>query len=320
MKYILISDIHANYDALQVVHQFVERERKKQASVIWRYWFLGDVLGRGPEPIECLRWLRTEARLAQRWVPGNHDQAVLELMRGYNVPNAQLDQIKAWRIHQGILQQEENEFEREWFKKEYGAAVADDTRSWRLEEQNGMACIFVHACIANLEFSSGFERRTNYLYPWKENGCQTLLIGELQKIWQCYRDTSETVCLLYGHTHYPVFVALEGAGLEFYPLHYGEPQPLGTGCIAINPGSVGQPKDGDPRAAFAVLDLDARTVTFHRLMYDVQSTVSKLAAGGYPQSLQDILPLGNGGSELELYREIYQAPQLGKLFVVNGKE
>ncbi len=55
--------------------------------------------------------------------------------------------------------------------------------------------------------------------------------------------------------------------------------------VVMNPGSVGQPRDGDPRAAYAVLDLDARTVTEHRVSYDVESVVSAVRDTGLPEQI-----------------------------------
>ncbi|HEX7285048.1 MAG TPA: metallophosphoesterase, partial [Candidatus Angelobacter sp.] len=53
----------------------------------------------------------------------------------------------------------------------------------------------------------------------------------------------------------------------------------------INPGSVGQPRDGDPRAAFAMYDTDARSVTFHRVPYDIEKAQEKIFAAGLPERL-----------------------------------
>jgi diadenosine tetraphosphatase ApaH/serine/threonine PP2A family protein phosphatase len=53
----------------------------------------------------------------------------------------------------------------------------------------------------------------------------------------------------------------------------------------INPGSIGQPRDGDPRAAFALYDTEARVVTFHRIPYDVMRAQKKIMAAGLPEHL-----------------------------------
>jgi diadenosine tetraphosphatase ApaH/serine/threonine PP2A family protein phosphatase len=59
----------------------------------------------------------------------------------------------------------------------------------------------------------------------------------------------------------------------------------GTARYMINPGSVGQPRDGDPRAAFAVYDTDRRMVTFHRVPYDIATAQEKIFAAGLPERL-----------------------------------
>ena len=58
-----------------------------------------------------------------------------------------------------------------------------------------------------------------------------------------------------------------------------------TGRLFINPGAVGQPRDGDPRAAYGVLDCDAGVVSFHRVAYDVRSTADDMVRGGLPAAL-----------------------------------
>jgi diadenosine tetraphosphatase ApaH/serine/threonine PP2A family protein phosphatase len=60
----------------------------------------------------------------------------------------------------------------------------------------------------------------------------------------------------------------------------------------INPGSTGQPRDGDPRAAYVIYDTDARAVTYYRAAYDVASAQRKIRAAGLPPILADRLSAG----------------------------
>jgi diadenosine tetraphosphatase ApaH/serine/threonine PP2A family protein phosphatase len=60
----------------------------------------------------------------------------------------------------------------------------------------------------------------------------------------------------------------------------------------LNPGSVGQPRDGDPRAAYLLLDLDARTATFRRVEYDVARTQAEIREAGLPEMLAARLQVG----------------------------
>jgi predicted phosphodiesterase len=93
-----------------------------------------------------------------------------------------------------------------------------------------------------------------------------------------------------GHTHVP---SLYRAGKEQQPgrLTYETPYPLAPRAF-FNPGSVGQPRDGDPRAAYAVIDLAAGTVTFHRSTYRVEETQRRIRERGLPTIFADRLRFG----------------------------
>jgi diadenosine tetraphosphatase ApaH/serine/threonine PP2A family protein phosphatase len=62
--------------------------------------------------------------------------------------------------------------------------------------------------------------------------------------------------------------------------------------MLLNPGSVGQPRDGDPRAAYLTLDTETRTVTWHRVEYDVEPVRRAIRAAGLPGRLGDRLVVG----------------------------
>jgi predicted phosphodiesterase len=68
--------------------------------------------------------------------------------------------------------------------------------------------------------------------------------------------------------------------------------PVGDAKVMINPGSVGQPRDGDPRASYALLDVDRATVDFHRIAYDVPETQKRMRALKLPDMLADRLAFG----------------------------
>jgi len=93
-----------------------------------------------------------------------------------------------------------------------------------------------------------------------------------------------------GHTHVP---GLYRVGAEGQPgrVQYETPYPLAPRAF-LNPGSVGQPRDGDPRAAYATLDLAAGAVTFHRSTYRVAETQRRIRERGLPQILADRLSFG----------------------------
>jgi predicted phosphodiesterase len=93
-----------------------------------------------------------------------------------------------------------------------------------------------------------------------------------------------------GHTHVPSLFRA-GEALHQGRVGYETPYPLAPRAF-MNPGSVGQPRDGDPRAAYAVLDLAARTVTFHRSIYRVDETQRRIRERGLPSIFADRLGFG----------------------------
>lgn len=94
----------------------------------------------------------------------------------------------------------------------------------------------------------------------------------------------------FGHTHLPMAV---GDGKVLHEIKQGQTLALKFMVpYLINPGSVGQPRDGNPDAAYAVLDLEARSVTFQRVPYDVGDTQQRMRDAGLPRFLTDRLAVG----------------------------
>ncbi len=106
----------------------------------------------------------------------------------------------------------------------------------------------------------------------------------------------DTPYCLAGHTHTPVIFRLEDANAEgaaeALPPAVNEPMVLGAERLIINPGSVGQPRDGDPRASYALVDDEAMTIEHHRVAYPVEKTQSKMMEHNLPLRL--VLRLGYG--------------------------
>ena len=92
-----------------------------------------------------------------------------------------------------------------------------------------------------------------------------------------------------GHTHVPALFPASGERIGH--VRYGEPYPLGARAF-FNPGSVGQPRDGDARAAYALLDLAGGTLTFHRSSYAIEKTQVAMRERSLPQILADRLAFG----------------------------
>jgi diadenosine tetraphosphatase ApaH/serine/threonine PP2A family protein phosphatase len=106
---------------------------------------------------------------------------------------------------------------------------------------------------------------------------------------------SQRPLCLFGHTHYPVtFELADNAFSSIGPTINGEARlELRDGVkYLLNPGSVGQPRDGDPRAAYAIVDTTARQVELFRLMYPVEVTQKKIIEAGLPEILARRLAAG----------------------------
>ena len=97
---------------------------------------------------------------------------------------------------------------------------------------------------------------------------------------------------LHGHTHVPVAWVEDGDRIELVRGRPGRRLELGARRALVNPGSVGQPRDGNPEASFAILDLDAGTVEWQRVAYDIGAVQSAMRAAGLPGSLASRLRAG----------------------------
>jgi diadenosine tetraphosphatase ApaH/serine/threonine PP2A family protein phosphatase len=103
----------------------------------------------------------------------------------------------------------------------------------------------------------------------------------------------DTPYSLVGHSHVPFVVVENEESLPvLVPLKDGDVIQLGEGRIILNPGGVGQPRDGDPRASYAVYDSEARTITLHRVEYDVERAQRKIREAGLPPYLAERLTYG----------------------------
>jgi len=108
----------------------------------------------------------------------------------------------------------------------------------------------------------------------------------------CLDRQSHRLCLV-GHSHVALsFVRSDGALATGEPRREGARLDLSEGQWLLNPGSVGQPRDGDPRAAWLLLDLDADSASFHRAAYDVAGAAAAIRAARLPDSLAERLEYG----------------------------
>jgi diadenosine tetraphosphatase ApaH/serine/threonine PP2A family protein phosphatase len=102
---------------------------------------------------------------------------------------------------------------------------------------------------------------------------------------------AKTPFACHGHTHLPAIFLEEADGLRLARPKEGTTYTLGSRCL-LNPGSVGQPRDGDPRAAYATIDTTAGTATFHRAAYDIPSEQEHIRRRGLPEIFADRLAVG----------------------------
>jgi diadenosine tetraphosphatase ApaH/serine/threonine PP2A family protein phosphatase len=102
----------------------------------------------------------------------------------------------------------------------------------------------------------------------------------------------DTPYCLVGHTHVPTIYRQVNGRIDSLTYRLGEPVKLENGRLIINPGGVGQPRDGDPRASFMLLDTDALTATYYRVEYPIQRTQAKMMEAGLPTRLATRLTYG----------------------------
>ena len=135
-----------------------------------------------------------------------------------------------------------------------------------------------------------------------ELGEITLVHGSLRDpIWEYLMTASDaraslaalaTPYCLYGHTHVPAAWREDDRRVEPLGPSHGSVLSLDGRRLLLNPGSVGQPRDGDPRAGALVLDTEARRVTWHRVAYPIAKTQADIRAAGLPGWLADRLADG----------------------------
>lgn len=239
MKYAIISDIHGNLEALEaVLAEIVPRP-------IDRYICLGDIVGYGANPRECLERVRDLNPIV---VTGNHDAAACERtdIRYFNQPARA---AALWTRDQLSLPE-----------RNYLASLP------LVEEVEGMA--MVHSSLNEPEkwhyILSQFDARPTF----------NLLPGP--------------ACFI-GHSHVPVAFEEKGGGVRVLP-----PEVMMEGGVRyiINVGSVGQPRDGDPRASFALWDTQAGRVEIIRVEYPIKPAQEKILRAGLPAILASRLSAG----------------------------
>ena len=239
----VISDVHANREALTAV--LLALRDMQPGRVIC----LGDLVGYGPDPAWCVDAARASCDVV---LCGNHDSAIIYGARDFT-PQAEA----AINYHRQLVMPRSSDppDRRQPAQERWDYIKGLPHR--HVEDQR----LFVHASPRNPV--------TEYL---REHDVRMGLVRKLQENF----DLVEWLCFI-GHTHRPGVITADVKYLRPAQIdgHYrAEP---GSKAI-INVGSVGQPRDGDPRACFVTVE--ERDVTFHRVPYDVEATIAKIDRSG----------------------------------------
>lgn len=232
MRTLIISDVHANFTALNAVLE--------DAAPYDRVWCLGDMVGYGPDPNECIERIKTLPAL--KCVKGNHDAAIL----GEIDPAAFNDEARA---------------SLEWMD----SRLAPENFQWL--ETLGERLVFDEITIAH-----GSPRNPVWEY-----------VMDLGTARENMSEFDTQFCLV-GHTHIPYLFQMDQDTVKSTRLYLkpaGETFTLNHKCI-INPGSVGQPRDHDPRSSYMIFDDEDDSWVFHRVEYDYEQVQKRILAARLP--------------------------------------
>ena len=245
MRYLILSDIHANMDAFDAV--------LAHAADAWdRVLVLGDLVGYGAEPNAVVD--RVRALAPDAVIRGNHDKAASGLDDGSGF-NHVARMAALWT----------------------GLQLTPDNHAY--VRALPMGPVEVDA-LTEICHGTPFDEDH---YVFDANDAMLAL-----------QSAQRPLCL-FGHTHLPALFKIVEERFEGTPLDPDRDHviPLQRGArYLINVGSIGQPRDGDPRAAYGVLDDEARELRTFRVPYPVERAQQKILAAGLPASLANRLALG----------------------------
>lgn len=233
MKILVISDIHANLTAFRAVIQ--------DAGAFDAAWCLGDIVGYGPEPEECVQRVRNLPNLT--CIIGNHDAATLDLI--------DIDSFN-YEARLAVL----------WTRKN----ISDDSLNF-LRQQSEAIRLNDSVTLAH-----GSPRAPLWEYILERISAQINFD---------YFDTS--FCFV-GHTHQPIIYQQDNPGFRPLVIQMQANSSISLKPRAIiNPGSVGQPRDRDPRAAYGILDSETFEWNFRRVAYDIETVQDRMRALKLPE-------------------------------------
>jgi predicted phosphodiesterase len=240
MRLAIFSDVHGNLEGLQA---FLERVHRQNVD---RFCCLGDLVGYGPNPNECVDLIRSLGRTVVTL--GNHDWAALDVQnRGAGLNPMALEALRWTNRQLGP--------EQRLYLERLKPIV--DTASYT----------FAHA-------SAYQPMRWDYLLP-----------RNFWKILQCFRAAAGRLIFV-GHTHAPLVMNENGDPLlpgERYP-DGTEFRDDGRSRLIINPGSIGQPRDDILKPCYLIYDTQELVITWYRLSdYDPEPTVRKIIQSDLPE-------------------------------------
>jgi predicted phosphodiesterase len=231
-RILVISDIHANLTALKAV--------LADAGMVDKAWCLGDLVGYGPDPNECIALIKDLPNLI--CLKGNHDLAAIGGL-GLETFNGDAHRSILWQ--RSTLTKENKDF----LKGLPNKVKVND----------------------NMTLTHGSPRDPTWEY---------IMDSEIAKQNLSYLET--TWCF-FGHTHYPAIYSWPPGNHE--PIHeipeINKIYSL-TGNAFLNPGSVGQPRDRDPRASYGIYDPDQNTWLPQRVVYDIKQVQDRILNAGLP--------------------------------------
>jgi len=246
VRYLILSDIHANLEALDACLAHAKRRGFDRTLV------LGDLVGYGADPNAVIE--RVLALEPAAIVRGNHDKVAcgLEQAEGFNIV---AKSAAYWTFE----------------------TLTPSNRAWLAALPQGPTNVddLVEICHGS---------------PFDEDA---YIFDELDAL-RALKVSDRPLCL-FGHTHFPVTFELHDGSFDSAgPSPAAEAQlHLKDGAkYLLNPGSVGQPRDGDPRAAYAIVDADKRWVEVFRLPYPVEAAQAKVVNAGLPEVLAARLAVG----------------------------
>ena len=242
MRYAILADIHANLAALTAVLEDI-----KGKDGVDELWCLGDIVGYGPEPGECIKLLRQYNPVC---VAGNHDLgAVGKLELSYFNP------------------------------------AAAEACQWTAEKLNPVDARYLEDLPKTVQKGDFLLAHGSPMEPVMEYVMSTSVAEKN------FSFFNSQFCLV-GHTHVPMAFKQEEDSCTSIALSPGIGLVMHGHRMIINPGAVGQPRDGDPRASYAIYDSEGHMLRLYRVEYDIRATQDKMMQAGLPISLVTRLEKG----------------------------